>query len=119
MSQDFVVRIVDKGAGQLWDFCRQWAWDATGRFLEEGGYESVQQEVSSYMAEAVSNAKTLGCPVNPKAKITHMYLIGKVKSVWAGKGWLWRPIAAAPEPVIAKSKLNKPPQSFRTRLSPI
>ena len=87
----------------------------TARFPHEGGYAQVPQAVSSYMNQASSIAKDLGCPVNPKAKITLMYLIGKAKSLWAGKGWLWRMIAAAPEPVLAKSKLKICARAF-TRL---
>ena len=29
IDRDFVVRVVDKGAGQLWGFFKQWVWDST------------------------------------------------------------------------------------------
>ena len=32
ISRDFVVRVVDKGAGQPFGFCKQWVWDSTVRF---------------------------------------------------------------------------------------
>ena len=33
------VRIVDKGPGELWGFCRAWVWDIVWQFLETEGYQ--------------------------------------------------------------------------------
>ena len=37
------VRIVDKGPGELWGFCRAWAWDVVHDFLIKEGYKPVKE----------------------------------------------------------------------------
>ena len=112
IGRDFVVRVVHKGAGQLRGFCEQWVWDSNVQFLTAGGYTTDQQTVSNYMQKISSQITNLQCPANPKARITRLYLIGKAKTLWAGKGWLWRPIAASLSPVISKKKLRTCARAF-------
>ena len=57
----------------------------------------------------------LGRPLNKKAKQCKLYIIAKAKSLWAGKGWQWRPIAASPQPIVQKSKPRVAARAF-TRL---
>ena len=85
-------------------------------FMREGGYHPTSQTLSDYMTTTVSNIVRLNCPQNAKAKITRLHLIGKAKSMWAGKGWHWRPIAASPNPAITKSKLKVCARAFTRML---
>ena len=94
-----MVRIVDKGAGQLWGFCNRWILESIEQFLVEGGYLTESRSPTQYMREVSDMVQQLGWPVNKRAKLCRLYIIAKAKSLWAGKGWLWRPIAASPQPV--------------------
>ena len=38
LCEHFYIRIVDKGAGEMWGFCRQWMWDAVEEFLKKEKY---------------------------------------------------------------------------------
>ena len=104
----------------MWGFCNQWIWDCPAKFLEEGGYItdcrlSVLSDKCMHKVEAL--VSLLGWPRNKKAKLCHIYIIAKAKSLWSGKGWLWRPIAASasPQPIVLKSKVRVAARAF-TRL---
>ena len=92
----FMVRVVDKGAGQLWGFCNRWMWDCTEQFLLEGGYLKDTRSPTQYMREVSDMVQQLGWPVTKRAKLCRLYIIAKAKILWAGKGWLSRPSAASP-----------------------
>ena len=106
ISHDFVVRVVDKGAGQLWGFCKRWVWDSAVQFLADEGYTRTYSTVGQYTHTASSEVTKRACAQSPRLKITRMYLTGNAKGLWAGKGWLWRPVTASPQSIIAKPKLK-------------
>ena len=97
------VRIVDKGPGKLWGFCKAWAWDVVREFLNKEGYKPVQDTSAECHRLMSSIAANQGWSVNSKAELCRLYLLGKAKSLLKGK-WLWRPIAANPKPVLYNSK---------------
>ena len=51
LSEVFMVRVVDKGAGQLWGFCNQWVWDCTEQLLIHRGYLRDNQTHQASMQE--------------------------------------------------------------------
>ena len=42
-----VTRVVDKGPGTLWGFCRAWAWDELQHFMNQQGYTQESQTAES------------------------------------------------------------------------
>ena len=54
----------------------------------------------------------VGWARSKQAKLCRLYIIGKAKSLWAGKGWLWRPIAASPAPIVNPSQLRVAARAF-------
>ena len=105
LSGVLCVRIVDKGAGEVWGFCATWVWDIVHEFLQKEGYTAIglcAADVTTLMQDVVTSK---GWPTNPKTQLCRLYLIDKAKSL-VKKRWLWRPIAASPNPVVNKTSLR-------------
>ena len=51
LSYVAVVRIVDRGPGQLWGFCRQWAWDELQNFLLQQGYTQESRDMPTVLSD--------------------------------------------------------------------
>jgi len=111
VSQHAVVRIVDKGPGLLWGFCRAWAWDALQEFMVKQGYTRESDAHLNILKCLQSQASVKKWPVNAKARLALLYLIGKAKSR-ARIEILWRPIAAASSPIVARSRLRIAARAF-------
>ena len=111
LSADFYVRIVDKGVGVLRGFCKHWIRLQVAKFLTKGGYQQVSATTSDFMMQVGKLATDLGW-ASKRAKLCRLYIIGKAKSLWAGKGWLWRPIAASPSPIVSRSHLIVAARAF-------
>ena len=111
VSQHAVVRIVDKGPGLLWGFCRAWAWDALQEFMVKQGYTRESDAHLDILKCFQSQASVKKWPVNAKARLALLYLIGKAKSR-ARIEILWRPIAAASSPIVAQSRLRIAARAF-------
>ena len=109
------VRIVDRGPGELWGFCRTRAWDVVHNFLTKEGYKPVKETAVECHKLMSSIAENKGWPVNTGAELCRLYLIGKAKRLLKGK-WLWRPIAANPKPVLHKIQLKIAARAFTTFL---
>ena len=102
LSGVMYVKLVDKGLGELWGFCRAWVWDTGRHFLETEGYSETAHtdaQVTELMKDVVSGKEW---PANSRAQICRLYLTGKAKSLSKGR---WRPIAANPQLVVVKQTL--------------
>ena len=111
IADHLVVRIVDKGTGELWGFCRHWLWKTTEEFLRKENYipsDATPEQVTSEIAKLVSSK---GWNTNSKARMCALYIIGKAKSLIKLQ-WLWRPIAAYPEPQIRKRDLRTAARAY-------
>ena len=75
-----VIWVVDKGPGQLWGFCRAWAWDALHAFMREQGYTRATMDAVTIFRELQHDVSHHTSPKNPKACLALLYLIGKAKS---------------------------------------
>ena len=111
-SADFYVRIVDKVTGVLWGLCRHWVWQQVEEFLTKGGYQPVQGSANDFMLNVAYLVEELGWARSKRGKLCRVYIIGKAKSLWAGTGWLWRPIAASPSPIVGRSPLRVAVRAF-------
>ena len=109
------VRIVDKGLGELWGFCKAWACDFVHDFLNKEGYKPVRDTLAECHNLMSSIAENQGSSVNSKAELCRLYLLGKAKSLLKDK-WLWRPIAANPKPMLHKVQLTTATRAFTTFL---
>ena len=87
-------------------FCNRWIWECTEQFLIDGGYLIDSRSPTQYMRDVSDIVEKLGWSVSKRAKLCRLYIIAKAKSLWAGKGWLWRPIAASPQPIVQRSRLR-------------
>ena len=75
-----VVRVVDKGPGVMWGLCRAWAWDELQSFMRQQGYHKETASPDSIFQAIQSSAKNHAWPMNNKARLALLYLIGKAKS---------------------------------------
>ena len=105
LCDHFYVRIVDKGAGEMWGFCKQWVWDSAEEFLKKEKYIPYPTTVANVASHVSKVISAIGIPGNPKSQMCLMYLIAKMKSIQKGE-WLWRPIASLPQLVISKPHLT-------------
>ena len=81
---------------QKWGFCR-WIWDATLEFLRAQGYwqdDTTHDKFAELLKEVMDAHKW---PHNPEAQMCRLYIKGKSLTVGS---WMWRPIAAYPQPQI-------------------
>ena len=101
ISKHRYVRIVDKGVGELWAFCKNWLWRQTEQILRAAKYISEDATPEEIVAEAVKLIKEHGWNANPRARFCVLYIIGKAKSL-KKQMWLWRPNAAYLESQIRK-----------------
>ena len=99
------VRIVDKGVGVMWGFCRQWMWDILEEFLIQEGYTKCNQSQQDITAQIQKIIQSNGWDNDQAGRIASVYLIGKAKSLVKQK-WLWRPITALPKPLLPKKDLT-------------
>ena len=105
LSQHAVVRVVDKGPGLLWGFCRAWAWDALQPFLSNQEYSRENTSHQDILHTLLDSASACRWPVNKQARLALLYLIGRAKSRTKVE-ILWRPIAAASSPIVSRSRLR-------------
>ena len=111
LSEHMYVRIVDKGAGVLWAFCKHWLWKQTEQFLVKEHYSSCAETPDRVREATAALIFERGWNANPRARMCVLYIIGKAKSLLKGQ-WLWRPIAAYPEPLIRKLDLRTAARAF-------
>ena len=97
------MRVVDKGPGQLWGFCKSWAWQQLQAFLSAQGYSPQSRDMAEVLQSLQTQIVNSGWPLNPQGTMVLMYLIGKAKSR-IHIALQWRPIAAAAKPLITKGK---------------
>ena len=111
LSDVAVVRVVDKGPGQLWGFCKYWAWHQLKTFLQAQGYSRDTTNLQEILQNLRSQILNSGWPLNQQGAMALMYLIGNAKSRLS-VGIQWRPIAAAAKPLITKGKLRIAARAF-------
>ena len=99
------VRIVDKGVGVLWAFCRHWVWGVIQQFLKSEGYTPSPKTLPQAMAFVSAELDARGWDRNTAGQLPLLYLLGKFKSLAKGK-WLWRGITSLPQPVLPKKSLR-------------
>ena len=105
VTKHLYVRVVDKGAGELWGFCKHWLWNQTEQFLRTEKYITSDATPEENMAETAELIKEWGWNANPRARFCVLCIIGTAKSLQKGL-WLWWPIAAYPEPRTRKRDLR-------------
>ena len=105
VTKHFYVRIVDKGVGVMWGFCRHWVWGVLQKFLADEGYTPAPGDPSSTVSAIRSDIMRRGWEMNEAGQLAILYLIGKAKSLTKGT-WLWRGITALPHPFLPKRNLK-------------
>ena len=105
VCQSHYVRIVDKGVGVLWAFCRHWVWGIIQQFLKSEGYTPSPKTLPQAMAFVSAELDAGGWDRNTAGQLPLLYLLGKFKSLAKGK-WLWRGITSLPQPLLPKKSLR-------------
>ena len=105
VCQSHYVRIVDKGVGVLWAFCRHWVWGIIQQFLKSEGYTPSPKTLPQAMAFVSAELDARGWDRNTAGQLPLLYLLGKFKSLAKGK-WLWRGITSLPQPLLPKKSLR-------------
>ena len=75
------IRIVDKGVGRLWSFCKWLAWGDLQSFLGDEGYVGCSWVANSVIADIKQVVICNNWSPNPNAKLGCLYLLGKRKSL--------------------------------------
>jgi hypothetical protein len=105
------ARIVDRGVGHMWGFCKSWAWDQLEAFLKDEGYTATPDTpnaISQSLKQRIGNQRWY---VNPQGRLGCLYLLGKSKSLVKHE-WLWRGISADPAPFLTKRQLRATARSM-------
>ena len=104
ISDSHYVRIVDKGVGVMWGFCKHWMWGVVESFLTSAGYVSMPEGQTNVMQRIHNIIDKNGRDKDLAGRLAYLYVIGKAKSLLKNR-WLWRPIAALPRPLLPKKEL--------------
>ena len=99
------VHIVDKGVEVMWGFRKHWMWGVLEEFLKKEGYIKCTDTSETVAATVRIAIHANGWDDNPDGRLATLYLIGKAKSLLKAQ-WLWRPIAALPQPLLHKRDLK-------------
>ena len=99
-------RIVDKGPGLLWAFCRRFMWDEVTKFLHKEKYTPKNISKQQYISKILDDLRVRDWPINPNGNVAMFYLFGKSKSL-IQQEWLWRPISAAPKPFVCPRVMKR------------
>ena len=105
ISSSHYVRIVDKGVGVMWGFCKHWMWSVLMEFLQKEKYVQCHESAASVQQRVSDLVMARDWQKNPMGKLALLYLIGRAKSLYK-PDWLWRPIAALPQPLLPKKELK-------------
>ena len=81
LSQDFYLRILHKGAGQLWGFCRRWVSEEAAKLLVQGGYKIVASSANDFAKTVNDLFEKLRWSRNKQAKLCRLYIIQKARSL--------------------------------------
>ena len=111
VSRVAAVHIVDKGPGQLWGFCHQWAWDELQNFLLQQRYIRESRDMPRMLHDLHASITANNWALGPKGRLALLYLIGKAK-LQVPVEVLWRPIAAAAAPIISRQRLRVAARAF-------
>ena len=99
------VRIVDKGPGLLWGFCKKFVWDALLEFMTAKGYVRDSCSVKEYTTKIREMVQSKQWSLNQNGEIALLYLLSEAKSL-KKKQWLWCPIAAARRPFVCRKLIR-------------
>ena len=90
---------------------QRFIWDALVEFMIAEGYMCDNCSATQYTKKMRELVGKKGWPVNDKGGIALLYLLSKSKSI-RKKQWLWRPIAAAPQPFVCKKLIRTAGRAF-------
>ena len=105
ISDSHYVRIVVKGVGVMWGFCKHWMWGVVESFLASEGYVSTPEGQHDVLKRIHNIIDKNGTDRDPAGRLAYLYLVGKAKSLLKNR-WLWRPIATLPRPLLPKKELT-------------
>ena len=114
LSRSQHVRIVDKGAGEMWGFCA-WLWDQVEDFMRKEKFTPAGCTVDQWNTRIARVVNDMGLQRNPKGRLCILYVLAKAKSPRAGK-WVFRGIFASPAPVLNGQQLRLAARSFTCML---
>ena len=80
VPKHFYVRIVDKGVGAMWGFCRRWVCGALKRFLADEGHTPAPGKPASAASSIRAHIMHSWWELNKAGQLATLYLIGKAKS---------------------------------------
>ena len=115
LSRSQHVRIVDKGAGEMWGFCAAWLWDQVEEFMRKENFTPAGCTVDQWNTKIARVVKDMNLQRNPKGRLCILYVLAKAKSLRTGK-WVFRGISASPVPVLNGQQLRLAARSFTCML---
>ena len=89
----------------MWGFCKHWMWGVLEEYLRKEGYIKCTDAPETVTATVRKAIRANGWEDNPDGRLATLPLVGKAKSLLKAQ-WLWRPIAALPQPLLPKRDLK-------------
>ena len=105
LSRSQYVRIVDKGAGEMWGFCSAWLWDQVEEFMRKEKFTHADCTMDQWNNRIAKVVRDMSLQRNPKGRLCILYVLAKAKSLRTGK-WVFRGISASPAPVLNNQQLR-------------
>ena len=115
LARSQYIRIVDKGAGEMWGFCLAWLWDKVEEFMINEKFVPAgcrQEQWDRRISKAV---KDMHLQRNPKGRLCILYVPAEARSLRT-KTWVFRGIFASPAPVLDRQQLRVAARSFTCML---
>ena len=105
VSESHYVRIVDKGVGVMWAFCKHRVCSVLDEFLMAEGYVASSLSAPQALSYIRSEIEKRGWSADSSGQLPLLYVLGKYKSLRKGQR-LWRGITSLPQPLLPKKTLH-------------
>ena len=115
LAQFQYIRIVDKGAGELWGFCGAWVWDQVHDFMLAENFQRSGSSPKDWEKHISGVVEKMSLQRNRLGRLCVLYLLSKAKSFVTGKR-VWRGLFASPSPVLDKQQLRLGARAMTTLL---
>ena len=115
LSKYQYIRIVDKGAGELWGFCSAWVRDKVTEFMITEKFPDTQWSQEQWDTNVATTIQEMQLQRNQQGKLCVMHVLAKAKSLRTGK-WVFRGISASPARILPCQQLRLAAQAFTCML---
>ena len=109
------IRVVDKGADEMWGFCPTWVWDKVEEFMRAEKFINTRWQKPDWDQSISAAVQAMALQRNPQGRMCVLDVLAKAKSLKIGV-WVFRGISASPAPILQRKQLRLAARAFTCML---